>query len=185
MNYKLLTVISFITILLFSCRSSEKALPIVGTWEWSTGSRIILPTGFERLHKDKDPKYLIIEGGTEIFEFKQDGTYKVSYTSPQTPYREEQGNWTLVGDNLNLEFLETDFGPNGIISQYKIPFNDDANLDLQWSVQYREFSDAKYEELRNNGIFESDSYTISAKDSLLNSDGTLINSLITIHYNKL
>jgi len=184
MNCRLLTVFFFLAFSLFSCGSSETVSPMVGIWKASSGSRVILPSGFESRHNDKSPTYLVPQGGELTYEFNQDGTFELNAIQPPHPSAQASGLWTLKGDDLNLEILERQNYEYGI-TQFKVPVNDDSNLDLQWSVQYLEFSDAKFEELRNNGIFESDSYTISTKDSLLNSDGILINSFITIHYEKI
>ena len=93
------------------------------------------------------------------------------------------GNWTLEGDELSFEILE--YQGNGTpITQFKVPFNDDSNLDLQWTAQYREFSDAQREEWKNSG-FEVPFIGTPERAALLESDGTLITSFITIHYEKI
>lgn len=156
---------------------------MLGIWKASSGSRVILPSGFESRHNDKSPTYLVPQGGELTYEFNQDGTFELNAIQPPHPSAQASGLWTLKGGDLNLEILERQNYEYGI-TQFKLPVNDDSNLDLQWSVQYLDFSDAQYDEWRSNGILGSDGWTVD-RDSLLNDSGILITSTITIHYEKI
>ena len=167
---------------LFSCGSSETVDLIVGIWKADSGSRVILPSGFESRHNDKSPTYLVPQDGELTYEFSEDGTFELNGIQPTHPSVYASGLWTLEGDELNLEILEQqnyDYG----ITLFKVPVNDDSNLDVQWSVQYFDFSDAQYDEWRGNGILGAEGWTVD-RDSLFNDSGILITSTITIHYQK-
>lgn len=181
MNQKLFLVLFSLAFSFFSCQPNEPDNPIIGMWEWSSGSRVLLPSGFERFHRDRSPTYLV--GDAEFnYVFDKDGAFESSYTPPGMTSNVIAGFWSMENDSLFLDVTE----PQGYggLTQYKVPFSDESNLDLQWSVQYLEFSDVQIEELKNDGIVGPDGWTMD-KDSLLNETGILITSVITLHFEKI
>jgi len=165
---------------LYSCTESEPTNQVIGTWVWSSGSRIIKPEGFERLHRDRSETYLV--GDAEFYYiFEEQGSFESTYTLPGKPTTFYSGNWRSENGQLFLDYLDpVDFTG---ISQYRVPSLDASNLDLQWSVEYREFTDAQIEQWREEGIITSNGWTVD-RESLLESSSSLIEASITLHFVK-
>lgn len=179
MKLRFWVIIPLIIAWLFSCESEEPTDPIIGTWEWASGSRDITPAGFDRLLFDRSETYLV--GDAEyIFTFRNDGTFESSYTPPSMSASVILGNWRFKGDSLILDVTQPQNWEG--ITRYRLPTSDESNLDLQWSVQYLEFTDAQIDDFRNAGIIDQD-WTVD-KDSMLTHFGTLITSVITLHFEK-
>jgi len=164
----------------YACTESEPTNQVIGSWVWSSGSRVIEPEGFERLHRDRSETYLV--GDSEFdFIFEEAGTFKSSYTIPGNATTFYSGNWRSEEGQLFLDYVDpVDFTG---ISQYRVPSLDASNLDLQWSVEYREFTDAQIEQWKEEGIINSNGWTVD-RESLLESSSSLIEATITLHFVK-
>jgi len=181
MKLKSLLVVTLLTIGLFSCVSEDPVEPIVGTWDWASGSREISPTGFERLHKDRSATYLVNDAEFQ-YVFEEDGSFVNTFSPPGKATTTIQGTWNIAGDFLNLDVTEpVNFGG---ITRYQLPNSDESNLNLQWSVQYLEFSDAQNEQWKAEGFIIPEGWTVD-RDSLLQVAGTEITSTITLHFEKI
>ena len=170
----------FLLITLFACESDEIQDPIIGRWEWVSGSRQINPSGFERLHHDRSETFLV--GDAEYdFSFEGDASFVSTLTPPGNSPVMISGTWDIIGDSLILDVSQ----PSNYqgLDRYKRKISDENNLDLQWTVEYLEFTDVQIEEWRNRGILTSMGYTVD-KDSLLNARGTLISSVLSLHFEK-
>lgn len=69
------------------------------------------------------------------------------------------------------------------ISQYRVPSLNVSTLDLKWSVEYREFTDAQIEQWQEDGMITSNGWTVD-RESLLESSSSLIEATITLHFVK-
>jgi len=166
--------------ILLACESDEIQDPILGKWEWVSGSRQISPSGFERLHHDRSETYLV--GDAEYdFSFLSDRSFVSTFTPPGDAPLMISGSWNIKGDSLILDITQP-ANYQGL-DRYKRIVSDEINLDLQWTVEYLEFTDAQIDEWRNSGILTSMGYTVD-KDSLLKASGSMINSEISLHFEK-
>ena len=171
--------------LLCSCSSSSESGnvdpdPILGTWNWASGSRQISPSGFERLHRDHWENYLVNLDNDFKWTFESEGTFVTEHSGPTATPINFSGLYELEGDSLILEMTNGSYP----VSRFKVPFIDDANLDLQWSVQYQEFTDAQIDTWLASGVIGPDGNWTVDRDSLYENHSTLITSAITIHYVK-
>lgn len=155
---------------------------IVGTWEWNSGSRSLSPAGFESKHRDRVETYLV---GDRDYNWVFDDTGSFTSTLSGTPAVGSSliaGTWSLNSGMLNIVVSQ----PSNYqgITQYQVPLLDQANLDLQWSVQYLEFSDAQIDDWVANGIIDPDSGWTVDRDSMLTNFGTMVTAEITLHFDK-
>ncbi|MFY0600432.1 MAG: hypothetical protein JXR03_12235 [Cyclobacteriaceae bacterium] len=180
-----LTILS----LAISCSDDEpKVDPIVGLWELDDASREVTQSDFEYLNFSGDND--IVGESKYTIEFTSDLKFEriledVPFTNGTTDDIEEEGEWEIDGDDLDLDADDDEF--SGLPYSFKIIENTGSKLTFEYEENGTAFPQTKVTEWFNDGTLDSNgSFTVTDDqfDSLSTNFSQSIDVVYTLEFDK-
>ena len=137
----------------------EKVDPIIGIWELDDVSVDAVGSEFDYL--DASGENNLVGESEFLIEFKADQTFEreledVLFSDGSTRDIEEEGEWELDGDDLDLDSDDQEI--NGLPYSFKVEENTGTDLILSYSESGSFFPQSKITEWFEDGTLDSDGF---------------------------